>query len=88
MEVSEPIKTVDEPVVAQLRAAPIAAIQPTGEQVELAQVVTPPPPAEFVARRSTTHGSILPLMALFGLLALSIVIRPRCVRKTHFIAYR
>src|SRR5580700_6939279 len=49
VEVEEPIKTVDEPVVAQLRTAPIAAIQPTGEQVELAQVVTPPPPEEFVA---------------------------------------
>jgi len=42
-EVSEPIKTVDEPVVAQLEQAPVAAIQPTGEQVEVAQVVTPPP---------------------------------------------
>jgi hypothetical protein len=71
VEVTEPIKTVDEPVVAQLRAAPIAAIQPTGEQVELAEVVTPPPPAEFVAAALPATASMLPLMALFGLLALS-----------------
>src|SRR6476660_3710242 len=43
LEVATPIKSVDEPVVAQLRQAPVLAIQPTGEEVQLAQVVTPPP---------------------------------------------
>src|SRR5579871_4943532 len=42
-EVAEPIKSVDEPVVMQLRRAPIMAIKPTGEEVQLAEVVTPPP---------------------------------------------
>jgi len=42
-EVTEPIKSTDSPVVAELKRAPIQAIQPTGEVVELAQVVTPPP---------------------------------------------
>jgi len=68
VEVSEPI-TVDEPVVAQLREAPVQAIQPTGEEVELAQVVTPPPPAELVASLPAT-ASPLPLIALLGFLAL------------------
>src|SRR5579862_8086255 len=45
-EVSEPIQTTDHPVVLALRRIPIMAIQPTGEEVELAQVVTPPPPAD------------------------------------------
>jgi hypothetical protein len=75
VEVTEPIKTVDEPVVAQLRVAPIAAIQPTGDEVVLAQVVTPPPPEQFVAAAAATlpaTASMLPLMALLGLLALSI----------------
>src|ERR1700719_3338919 len=31
-EVAEPIKSVDEPVVVQLKQAPIMAIQPTGEE--------------------------------------------------------
>jgi hypothetical protein len=72
VEVTEPIKTVDEPVIAQLRVAPVEAIQPTGETVELAQVVTPPPAEQLVA--STTlpaTASMLPLMGLFGLLALT-----------------
>ena len=33
VEVAEPIKPVDEVVVAQLRVAPVQAIQPTGEEV-------------------------------------------------------
>ena len=36
VEVEAPIKTADEPVVVQLKQAPIMAIKPTGEEVELA----------------------------------------------------
>jgi hypothetical protein len=61
---------VDEPVIAQLRQAPIQAIQPSGEEVLLAQVVTPPPPAELVASLPAT-ASNMPLIALLGLMALS-----------------
>ncbi len=77
VEVEAPIKTADEPVVLQLKQAPIMAIKPTGEEVELAQVVTPPPAQELVAEKTETAAatlpktaSSLPLMALFGLLAL------------------
>ena len=65
----EVIKTVDEPVIAQLREVPVQAIQPTGEVVELAQVVTPPPPDQAAAALPAT-ASNLPLIALLGLLAL------------------
>jgi hypothetical protein len=64
----EAIQTVDEPVIAQLRVAPVQAIQPTGEEVELAQVVTPPPPDAPAALPATA--SSLPLIGLFGLMAL------------------
>jgi hypothetical protein len=73
LEVTEPIKPADAPVIAQLRAAPLKAVQPTGEQVELAQVVTPPPPAELQlasARELPKTASNVPLMGLFGLMAL------------------
>jgi hypothetical protein len=70
LEVSEPIKTVDEPVIAQLREAPVQAIQPTGEQVELAQVITPPP-AEITLASLPATASNLPLIGLLGLIALS-----------------
>jgi hypothetical protein len=65
----ETIQAVDEPVIAQLREAPVQAIQPTGEEVELAQVVTPPPPDQAAAALPATASS-LPLIALLGLLAL------------------
>jgi hypothetical protein len=71
VEVSEPIKPVDEPVVAQLRVAPVLAFQPTGEEVELAQVVTAPPPEQLVASTLPATAGTLPLIGLLGLLALS-----------------
>ena len=36
VEVAEPIKSADAPVVVELKRAPIMAIQPTGEEVQLA----------------------------------------------------
>jgi hypothetical protein len=67
----ETIQPVDEPVIAQLRDAPVQAIQPTGEEVELAQVVTAPPPQQ-VALPATA--SSLPLTGLFGLMSLGAAI--------------
>jgi hypothetical protein len=68
----ETIQPVDEPVIAQLRTAPVQATQPTGEEVELAQVVTPPPPQQVaqVAEVLPATASSLPLIGLFGLMAL------------------
>jgi hypothetical protein len=43
LEVAEPITSADAPVVVALKQAPIMAVQPTGEEVQLAEVVTPPP---------------------------------------------
>jgi LPXTG-motif cell wall-anchored protein len=71
------VKTPDEPVVVELRRAPVMAVQPSGEEVVMAQVVTPPP-AEVVQPTLVAQndppqlpktGSDLPLMALFGMLA-------------------
>jgi len=68
-EVAEPVKTADAAVVVQLRQAPIMAVQPTGEEVQIAEVVTPPPPAELAASLPATASS-LPLFALLGLFLL------------------
>jgi hypothetical protein len=76
VEVAEPIKTADVPVVLQLKQAPIMAIKPTGEEVEIAEVVTAPPaqpdaPASGSAERTLpSTASSLPLMAALGFLAL------------------
>jgi hypothetical protein len=80
LEVAEPVKLADAPVVAQLRRAPIAAINPKGEEVLLAQVVTPPPAATRASQLPASAGaektlpataSELPLTELFGVMALS-----------------
>jgi hypothetical protein len=80
LEVAKP----EEPqVVAQLTQAPIVAVQPTGEVVEVAQVVqsdppkaevlvaaAAPPPAQITDNTLPQTASSLPLIALCGLLAL------------------
>jgi hypothetical protein len=84
LEVVEPIKSVDEAVVLQLKAAPIMAIKPSGEELQVAEVVTPPPTAVEVAvtptvapapgaadRSLPSTASPLPLAALAGLLAMA-----------------
>ena len=75
-EVEEPIKSADAPIVLEMRRAPVMAIQPTGEEVQLAEVVTPPPAQTEVAaapvarKRLPATASPLPLIGLLGLLAL------------------
>jgi hypothetical protein len=86
VEVEKPILTVNEPEVAQLKQAPVIAIKPTGETVEVAQAVTPPPAEEPVAAQPVpatlpATASSLPLIALFGLLALGGAWTLRLVQK-------
>jgi hypothetical protein len=72
-EVVAPITSAEEPVVVQLKQAPVLAVKPTGEDVEIAQVVTPPPAEVLVATndaRLPNTASPMPLIGLFGLLAL------------------
>jgi hypothetical protein len=82
IEVAQPIKSIDEPVVVQLKQAPILAIQPTGEEVQLAVVVTPPPvePAPAPIETLPDTASSLPLIALCGLLALGGALAVRSLR--------
>ena len=79
LEVATPIKSASEPLVVQLKQAPILAIKPTGEEVQLAEVVTPPPAETQVAAATTpavpntqlpATASTLPLFGLLGFLAL------------------
>jgi hypothetical protein len=66
VEVETP--TVYEPLVAQLKEVPVMAASPAGEEVELAQVVTPPPAVEAPALPATA--SMLPLIGLLGFVGL------------------
>ncbi len=92
-EVAEPITSADIPVVREMKRAPIMAIKPSGEEVQLAEVVEAPPveveatpapqpaaqvatptpspaPAVVASETLPNTASWLPMMALFGLLAL------------------
>jgi LPXTG-motif cell wall-anchored protein len=81
-----PIEVVDIVPVETLRTAPVAAIQPTGEEVPVTAVVQSPPatvanqapsaavaatpPATEVAENLPKTASSLPLFALIGMLSL------------------
>lgn len=78
MEVAEPVKTPDAPIVVELKRVQILAITPAGEEVQLAQVVTPPPAeveespilAKTEAAALPVTGTSLGTLALIGILAL------------------
>jgi len=77
-EVTVAVKSPDEPVVAQLKEAPVMAIRPTGEEVAVAEVVTAPPAETEVAAQTMPElpatlpktASPMPLIGLLGLLSL------------------
>ena len=81
VEVSVPL-TADAPYVAQMKTAPVMAYQSTGTEVQLAEVVTPPPPAEMVAALPKT-ASNLSLIGLFGMLTLCGGLAVRWIRSTN-----
>jgi len=89
LEVETPILPVTAPEVVQLKQVPIKAIQPTGETVEVAAVVTPPPAAELKPDAEPTQiaavlphtSSLLPLIAMLGLLALGLGLAFRMAQK-------
>jgi hypothetical protein len=96
-ELKVEVEKPDEPqVVAQLQQAPVVAVKPTGETVELAQVVQTTPPTvaaaptptpaapatpQIALTRLPETASKLPLIALCGLLALGGALAIRSITK-------
>jgi hypothetical protein len=76
VEVAEPVRSAQAPVVIELKRAPIMAVNPAGEEVQVAQVVTPPPAEELqetpepVPATLPATASPLPFIGLLGLLSL------------------
>jgi hypothetical protein len=93
LEVAEPIKSITAPVVVELKRTPIMAIQPTGEEVQLADVVTAPPAEELPVAATTiatttpiadalpATASTLPLIGLIGLMSLCVSLSLRAIEK-------
>jgi LPXTG-motif cell wall-anchored protein len=74
---TKPVKTMKEQSVMAMKQAPLKAEQPSQQEVEIAEVFTPPPappaPAAKPARlpkRLPKTGSSLPLIGLLGLMSL------------------
>ncbi len=90
---TQPIRSAAEPVVRDLQRSSVRAVQPSGEEVEIAQVVTPPPPAELAqadepVRMAQSRPATLPdtagplaLTALLGLLAMGGALAVRFARR-------
>ncbi len=85
VEVEKPEEPV---VVTQLQQAPLIAVRPTGEEVEVAQVVQSEPretvaaaPVQVADNTLPATASSLPLIALCGLLALGGAFSVRAMRK-------
>jgi hypothetical protein len=57
-EVAEPITSATEPLVVELKQAPIMAVQPTGEEVQIAEVVTSPPAQTEVAANAPVETAV------------------------------
>ncbi len=79
-KITLPIKSADDPTVAELKQAPVEAVKPTGEVVPLIEVVGFPPtltePVNTAKATDTTKSlphtaSPMPLLGLFGLLSLA-----------------
>ncbi len=79
VEIEKPTKSAYEPVVAEFKRAPILAINPSGEEVQLAAVVTPPPPEELQAAvvadpapatALPSTSTAVPLVGMLGLFSL------------------
>ena len=91
-EIAEPILSARGPVVMELKQAPVMAVKPTGDEVELAQAVTPPPSEELAQASPSAQAmesapdtlpktaSLLPLLGLLGLLAVGGATAVRLVR--------
>jgi hypothetical protein len=76
-EITKPAKSVDDEPVVALKHAPLTAVKPTGEEVEIAQVITPPPAQQKETADATERmeqlpqtASLIPLFGLIGLLSL------------------
>jgi hypothetical protein len=74
VEVAEPIKSANHVAVVELKAAPVMAVKPSGEEVAMTEVVAPVPAmvetTQTLAPTLPTTAGNVPLFALFGLIAL------------------
>ena len=79
-ESTEPISSASEPAVVAMKEAPVVAVKPSGEEMQLADVVSPSPETPLVPMLPAT-ASPVPMLALFGGLALGAAFALRAFEK-------
>jgi hypothetical protein len=68
---TKPAKAVTEPSVVALKNAPVKAVKPSGETVEMAEVIAPKPMPSTHAGHMPKTASLLPLWGLVGIFFLA-----------------
>jgi hypothetical protein len=78
-EIVAPVTAANEPPVVALEKAPLAAVEPTGEEVAVTEVAVSPPVQTASLPKTASD---LPLLALMGFLCLSVGVslRAMCAR--------
>ena len=76
-----PVTSANEPPVVALKAAPVTAVKPTGEEVALAEVVETPPVQTAAVTELPETASPVALMGLIGLLSMGAGITLSAFRK-------
>lgn len=81
VEIEKPTPALFDPIVSEFKRAPVMAIQPSGEDLKLAEVVTPPPAADMKAETESSPSSSaatlpataseIPVLSLLGLMTLA-----------------
>ncbi|MGH9502853.1 MAG: hypothetical protein ACRD20_08385 [Terriglobales bacterium] len=70
--ITKPAKSAKEPSVMAMKEAPVKAIKPSGEKVEMAEVVQPAPPGQKASAGTLPKtASSMPLWGLLGMLSLA-----------------
>lgn len=60
-ELNEPVSSAEAPIVTEMKKAPIMAITPAGEEIQLAEAVTGPPAEDERAAASLAKAGLAPV---------------------------
>lgn len=68
--ITKPAKSAKEPSVVAMKQAPLKAMNPGGEEIEIAEVIQPAPMGTANAKHLPKTASLLPFWGLLGLISL------------------
>lgn len=69
--ITKPAQSAKEPSVTAMKRAPVKAVNPSGEEIEIAEVIQTAPTGAATAEHLPKTASLLPFWGLLGLVSLS-----------------